>query len=128
MLSISTFERLSATALHDYMEPLLSSDSLVVEPEAVSHLSARLRVYDDEHHLVYALILLARFKPDAVVPLLPEFLRHPEISVSCTALNILRDLPAESITPSLMQSVEELADSNLHVPEVLERLRSVIRG
>jgi hypothetical protein len=90
--SIDIFERLAGGDLHAYMEPLLARVDLNVADTDIRALDAAI-VGRDEYHLVYSLVLLARFAPAKVLKHLPVYLASHLDSVFCAALNILEDLP-----------------------------------
>jgi hypothetical protein len=103
--SIHSFENGNDQWLHDYMEPLMASRQLSLSSADIERLRSRMPEYD-EFHLVYAILMCARADLGAVVQLLPAFLNHTEASVFCTALNILREVPDEFITPDLLHGID----------------------
>jgi len=118
--SVLDFESHAGAEVCDYAEPLLR-DELIVTGEQFTQLLASLGQYD-HWHLVYALARCARYDLGAVVPLLPDLLGHTEMSVFCAALNILDNIPAESVTPGLLDRLASV-DVDKHWRSAVTSLR-----
>lgn len=108
LFSIDRFESLQSVDLHDYMEPLLVEDNLFVSDDEIEILRAKLDRYD-HFHLVYTIILIARFAPSKIVHLLPKYLTHREPSVQAAALNVISDLDSSFIDEDFVREVESYA-------------------
>lgn len=115
--SIDLFENNNDVGLHDYMEPLLANDKLLLSSTDVESLRSRMPQYD-EFHLVYAILLCAHTDIGIVVQLLPALLNHSEASVFCTALNILRETPDKLLTPDLLRGIDSALTASSRRPLV----------
>lgn len=116
-----TFIRLSGRELVHYMEPILSSAKLTIADDVADRILTDLPTYD-EYHLVYGILVGFRRIPERVVPLLPIFLGSVHDSVYCTTLNILNDLPAESLTDKLIQLLHNVRDAHPERPYLSENI------
>lgn len=123
LFSSARFESLESVDLHDYMEPLLVEENLSVSNDEIEILRAKLDRYD-HFHLVYAIILIARFAPSKIVHLLPQFLTHHEPSVQAAALNVVSDLDSRFIDADFVREVESHAShsSSTHLKSVVKNL------
>lgn len=117
---LQDFDRFSAAELHDFVEPKLLDPKFEFGNEAIEILLAGTPTYD-EYHLVYAIVILAKFAPEKIALKLPGFLLHDLDSVRCAAVNAINQLDPAAMSEQLVDEIErikKIAGSDKFINEV----------
>ena len=102
------FEALEGLELCSYMEPLLLLPTLSIASDDLNSMRQQLQRYD-EYHLVYALLLGAKYSPETFRKVVPSYLVDSRSSVLCTAVNILSSISDNQVTEELVSEVHKYA-------------------
>ena len=104
LFSFDRFSSLTGSDLVNYVEPYLSTRPEAIPESVYGQLLSGLATWD-EYHVVYAMELCMRSKPEDFVGRAVPFLSHRDASVCCTAYRLIKSLPPSQQPDDLVSEI-----------------------